>query len=92
MEPIAYLVGEREFYGLPLQVDQRVLVPRPETELLVDLALRKAVRYAQQPVRIADIGTGSGAIAIAVAHHLPQAYVYAIYISSDALAVARANF
>ena len=91
MEPIAYLVGEREFYGLPFQVDQRVLVPRPETELLVDLALRKAVRYAQQPVRIADIGTGSGAIAIAVAHHLPQAHVYAVDISSDALCVARAN-
>ncbi len=91
LKPVAYLTGEREFYGLPFAVDPRVLVPRPETELLVDLALHKAARYGQQPMRIADIGTGSGAIAIAVAHHLPHALVYAVDISTDALNVASVN-
>ncbi len=91
MEPIAYLMGEREFYGLMLAVDARVLVPRPETELLVDLALERAARYQRPDLLVADIGTGSGAIAIAIALHLPRAYVYAIDISEDALAVAAAN-
>jgi release factor glutamine methyltransferase len=91
-EPVAYLVGEREFYGLMFAVDARVLVPRPETELLVELALRAAARYADgQRLLVADIGTGSGAIAVAVAHHLPEAYVYATDVSADALVVASHN-
>jgi release factor glutamine methyltransferase len=93
-EPVAYLVGHKEFYGLDFIVDRRVLVPRPETELLVDLALAAASRIAAgraEPLRIADIGTGSGAIAIALASHLPDARIDAVDISDEALAVARAN-
>ena len=92
LEPVAYLIGEREFYGLPLYVDRRVLVPRPETELLVDLALAAGARLpSNQALAVADIGTGSGAIAIAVAAHLPQAHVWAVDLSEAALEVARAN-
>lgn len=92
LEPVAYLTGEREFYGLPFTVDRRVLVPRPETELLVDLALRAAARFSgQAEIRVADIGTGSGAIAVAVAAHLPAAHVWAVDLSEEALDVARAN-
>lgn len=92
LEPVAYLTGEREFYGLRLAVDRRVLVPRPETELLVGAALEIARRWPdERPIRIADIGTGSGAIAIAMAVHLPRAQVWAVDISRDALEVARAN-
>jgi release factor glutamine methyltransferase len=92
MEPIAYLTGTREFYGLDLAVDPRVLVPRPETELLVDLALHRARSHPRHPaLHIADIGTGSGAIAIAVAANLPEARVWAVDISRDALEVARSN-
>jgi release factor glutamine methyltransferase len=95
LEPVAYLVGQREFYGLTLQVDPRVLVPRPETELLVELALEQArVRAAANrghPLRLIDVGTGSGAIALALAHHLPTAVIYATDVSRDALEVAAAN-
>ena len=92
LEPVAYLIGEREFYGLPLYVDRRVLVPRPETELLVDLALAASARLpSNQALAVADIGTGSGAIAIAVAANLPQAHVWAVDLSEAALEVARAN-
>ncbi len=92
LEPVAYLTGEREFYGLSLSVDQRVLVPRPETELLVELALRRAANHPRrQHLRVADIGTGSGAIAIAVAANLPHAHVYATDLSCGALEVARIN-
>ena len=92
LEPIAYLTGTREFYGLTFAVDHRVLVPRPETELLVELALEHAARFPRdRELRVADIGTGSGAIAIAVAAHLPHARVLATDLSADALAVARAN-
>lgn len=93
-EPVAYLVGSKEFYGLEFQVDRRVLIPRPETELLVEAALdicRQRLEQGQTPV-IADIGTGSGAIPISVAIHEPRLpYLYAIDISSDALAVTRLN-
>lgn len=90
--PIAYLTHEREFYGLSLFVDERVLVPRPETELLVELALQRARRHPDHPhLHIADIGTGSGAIAIAVATTLPDVHVTAVDLSPDALAVARIN-
>lgn len=89
-EPVAYLIGYKEFYGLDFSVDQRVLVPRPETELLVELALALAAKR-DQPLRLADIGTGSGAIAVALAVHLPSAQLDAVDISPAALAVARNN-
>ncbi len=93
-EPVAYLVGIKAFYNLDLAVDPRVLIPRPETELLVDLALdlvgREGAR-GQQPVRMADVGTGSGAIALAVAAHAAAVQVVAIDISPAALALAQEN-
>jgi release factor glutamine methyltransferase len=90
--PVAYLTKEREFYGLPLYVDERVLVPRPETELLVDLALKRARSHSRYPnLHIADIGTGSGAIALAVAANLPGVHITAVDLSPDALEVARIN-
>ncbi len=88
-EPVAYLTGTREFYGLTLQVDARVLDPRPDTETLVDWAL-ELLAGVPHP-RIADLGTGSGAIALALAHARPDAQVLAVDGSLDALAVARAN-
>lgn len=93
-EPVAYLIGHREFYGIDLLVDQRVLIPRPETELLVELTLGQAqARLAStSSLRIVDVGTGSGAIAIALAQHLPdEVRIYATDISSNALDVAAVN-
>ncbi len=91
-EPSAYLTEHKEFFGLDFYVDHRVLIPRPETELLVETALHLAgTRFAGRPLKIADIGAGSGAIAITLACHLPQAQMYGIEISPDALAVARTN-
>jgi|SRR5581483_2128579 len=84
-EPVAYLTGEKEFYGLRLKVDRRALIPRPETEELVLEALK------QHPRSVADIGTGSGAIALALAAHLPKASIYATDISEEALDLAREN-
>jgi len=84
-EPIAYLLGQKEFYGLPLAVNPAVLIPRPETELLVELAL------ARKPASVLDLGTGSGAIALAIKRHLPQARVVAVEASAAALAVAQRN-
>jgi release factor glutamine methyltransferase len=93
--PIAYLIGEREFMGLTLRTDRRALIPRPETELLVEAALRDvAARLARdpQPPLIVDIGTGSGAIAIALAAGEPRlTRIYATDISPDALELAREN-
>jgi release factor glutamine methyltransferase len=93
-EPIAYLTGHREFYGLDFSVDRRVLIPRPETELLVEAALhllQTRLDRGERPV-VADIGTGSGAIPIALAVHEPRLpYLYAVDISPDALAVAHQN-
>lgn len=88
-EPVAYLLGEREFYGRPFRVSPAVLIPRPETEMLVDLALHH-LRGVVQP-RVLDLGTGSGAIAVSVALELPAAEVWAVDISAEALAVARHN-
>ena len=88
-EPVAYLVGEKAFRGLVLQVDANVLVPRPDTELLVDWAIELLAPDAAQ--RVVDLGTGSGAIALAVKHARPAAAVLATDISAAALAVARAN-
>jgi release factor glutamine methyltransferase len=90
LEPVAYLTGRKEFYGLEFVVDRRVLVPRPETELLVDLALAWAARY-HGALSIADIGTGSGCLAVTLAVKLPQSRVFAVDLSSDALALARSN-
>jgi release factor glutamine methyltransferase len=90
-EPVAYLVGHREFYGLDFLVDDRVLIPRPETELLVDAVIDHIAMREEKPVIVVDVGTGSGAIALAVAANCPSAKVYAIDLSSDALTVARSN-
>jgi len=87
-EPVAYLTGEREFHGLSLQVTPDVLIPRPETELLVELALE---RLPNRAGRVLDLGTGSGAIAVAIAHVAPDAEVVAVDASGAALAVAREN-
>jgi release factor glutamine methyltransferase len=84
-EPVAYILGRKGFRGIELEVDPRVLVPRPETELLVELALELA------PRRLLDVGTGSGAIALAVAAELPRCEVTATDTSAAALEVARAN-
>ncbi|MBA2962404.1 MULTISPECIES: peptide chain release factor N(5)-glutamine methyltransferase [Ramlibacter] len=88
-EPLAYLVGQKEFFGLPLQVDHRVLVPRPDTETIVEWAL-EALAGRQAPPVI-DLGTGSGAIALAIQSRRPDAHVTAVDRSADALAVAAAN-
>ena len=99
-KPSAYIRHVKEFYGLEFYVDERVLIPRPETELLVEKALEMAREYATlslskggvtQPLLIADIGTGSGAIAVALAVNLPRSRIFAIDISSEALEVAVIN-
>jgi release factor glutamine methyltransferase len=84
-EPVAYILGRKEFYGLDLTVTPAVLIPRPETELLVDLAL------ARRPATVVDLGTGSGAIALALKRHLPAARVVATDASAAALEVAKRN-
>lgn len=86
--PVAYLRGFKEFYGLRFSVDARVIVPRPETEVLVD-AVRAYV--ARRALTVVDVGTGAGAIAVALAVHEPNLRVIATDVSGDALAVARAN-
>jgi release factor glutamine methyltransferase len=88
-EPLAYLTGEREFYSLPLAVSPDVLIPRPETELLVELAVA-AASMLQQPA-VLDVGTGSGAIALALKQQRPAARVTATDLSTAALAIARGN-
>jgi release factor glutamine methyltransferase len=89
-EPLAYIVGHREFFGLDFAVDPRVLIPRPETELLVERALEIARGIESRP-KIADVGAGSGAIAVSLAVHLPTAVVYALDTSAGALAVVAGN-
>lgn len=91
LEPVAYIVGHKAFYGLDFAVDGRVLVPRPETELLVDLALQWCHQRADPSLHIADIGTGSGAIAVTLAVQLPHVHIFATDLSPDALAVAHTN-
>lgn len=90
-EPLAYLVGEKEFYGLALRVDPRVLVPRPDTETLVEWALELLPPAPGDARRVIDLGTGSGAIALAIKKHRPGARVEAVDASDAALDVARAN-
>lgn len=88
-EPIAHILGEREFFGLNFKITPATLIPRPDTELLVELALQ---RIPQQGLaRVLDLGTGSGAIALAIAHHRPEAEVTAVDASEAALAVAQEN-
>ena len=97
--PLQYILGKTEFYGLPFQVNEQVLIPRPETEELVEWVI-EGTRYTvhgtgcivhRAPCKILDMGTGSGCIAIALAKHLPEAEVYALDISEKALEVAEEN-
>ena len=89
-EPIAYLVGKRGFHEIELYVAPGVLIPRPETEILVEIALRE-MQTLNRPANILDLGTGSGAIALAVAHSVPQTIVTATDQSLEALAIAKMN-
>jgi release factor glutamine methyltransferase len=88
-EPVAYIVGRREFFGLDFGVTPAVLIPRPETELLVELALARMA--PDEACRVLDLGTGSGCVAISIARYRPRAHVTASDVSAEALAVARRN-
>ena len=90
-QPLAYITGTREFYRLEFNVTPDVLIPRPESELLVDTALDHLRRSRVRAVQVADIGTGSGALGIAIAHHRRGARLVATDVSAEALAVARNN-
>lgn len=89
-EPIAYILGEKEFYGLHFKVNPDVLIPRPDTELLVEEAI-KVLKTQEIPLKVIDVCTGSGCIAIAIAHNVKSACVQAIDLSELALAVAKDN-
>lgn len=92
-EPLAYILGHADFYDLRFQVNSHVLIPRPETENLIELALRhfQDLRFKIQDSIIVDVGTGSGCIALTLAKHLPESRIYAIDVSPEALEVARTN-
>lgn len=90
-QPIQYILGETEFYGLPYKVNEHTLIPRPETEELVEWIIKKEPRFKTQSLKILDIGTGSGCIAVSLAKNLPKATVYALDISKEALKVAKLN-
>lgn len=90
-EPLQYILGKTEFYGLPFFVDSSVLIPRPETEILVELALNNIKNTIQENVSVLDIGTGSGCIAVTLAKKLPKCRVVAIDVSESALDIARRN-
>ena len=89
-EPIAYILGKKGFHSIELMVAPGVLIPRPETELLVDIALAEIAAF-NKPCKVLDLGTGSGAIALAIANSAPLASVVASDQSTDALAIARQN-
>ncbi len=88
-EPLAYITGVKEFMSLPFQVDRRVLIPRPDTEVMVEEVIRLG-NELQEPV-ICDLGSGSGAIAVSLAHYLPRAEIWAVDISAEALELVRSN-
>ena len=90
-EPIQYITGSSEFFGLPFSVGPGVLIPRPETEHLVEEVLRLAGLFENDAPSIADVGTGSGIIAVALAHALPKAHIAAVDLSRQALLIAREN-
>lgn len=91
-KPIQYILGETEFFGLPFYVNENTLIPRPETEELVEWILsNQQISKSTQPLKIIDIGTGSGCIAVSLAKNLPNATVYAIDVSEKALATAQKN-
>lgn len=89
--PLSYITGQREFYGIEIGVKEGVLIPRQETELLIETAINIANNLENKNLKIADIGTGSGAIAIAIAINIPNSLVYASDISKEALCVADEN-
>lgn len=89
-EPIAHILGAREFFGLTLKVTSDTLIPRPDTETLVEAALKNIPQNAQ-PMNILDLGTGTGAIALAIAKHRPRAHVTAVDFSENALSIAKEN-
>ena len=89
--PVAYIVGRKEFMGLDFQVNEYTLVPRPDTEILVEAAIERLKAIKKENGIIADIGTGSGAICLSVLHYLPEARAVTVDISEEALAVAKAN-
>lgn len=89
--PLQYILGKTDFYGLELYVDKNVLIPRPETEELAEWVINDLKNHSSAPLKILDIGTGSGCIAIALAKYLPGAIVYALDTSETALEVARKN-
>lgn len=90
-KPIQYILGETEFYGLPFLVNENVLIPRHETEELVQLIIVESQKIKKETIRILDIGTGSGCIAVSLAKNLPNAQVFAIDVSEEALRVAKKN-
>src|SRR6201993_1095558 len=91
-EPVAYITGHKEFWSLDFVVTPHVLIPRPETELVVELALEGAIMAtAKAPLKILDIGTGSGVIAIALAKELPAAEIWAVDVSGAALNISEIN-
>ena len=89
--PVAYIVGRKEFMGLDFQVNEYTLVPRPDTEILVEAAIERLKAIKKENGIIADIGTGSGAICLSVLHYLPETRAVTVDISEEALAVAKAN-
>lgn len=90
-EPVAYILGEKEFMGLNFKLTPDVLIPRPETEILVESALAEIKGHQEKSVQVLDVGTGSGAIAISVAHYCSECQVTALDISEAAIDVARQN-
>src|SRR5690242_9176011 len=90
-EPVARILGQKEFWGLPLKLSAATLVPRPDTETVVELALERVRAMPQRPLRIADLGTGTGAILLALLHELPDAFGVGTDISLAALQTARSN-
>lgn len=90
-EPLQYILGETEFYGLPFAVSPAALIPRPETELLTEYVLKRVIQESVSEVSILDIGTGTGCIAISLAKHLPESSIYALDVSDSALELAKSN-